>query len=225
MIRFIDDQLARLLATLDETGLAENTLVIFTSDHGEYMTEHRLIGKSNAFYDCLTRVPLVVSWPGHVAEGAVREELVSLLDVMPTVLHLLGREVPPAVQGRVLPGIPGASASPRDAIFAEYGAGGPRVTLEDAARVTAEELAGPSFPYLRQREAQGHAKMVRTHRWKYTHDVTGEVDELYDLATDPWELVNLAGRTDHQPIVQELRLKLLDWMLATEDAYPVPLYF
>lgn len=225
MIAFVDDRLGRILATLDALGVADETLVIFTSDHGEYMAEHRLIGKSNAFYDCLTRVPLVVSWPQRVPEGAVRDELVSLVDVMPTVLRLVGEPTRRAVQGRPLPGLTDDTTPPRSAVIAEYGAGGPAVTSDDVERVPPEQRAGAGFPLLRQREAQGHGKMVRTHRWKYTHDVTGEVDELYDLEADPWELTNLAGRGEYEPVVAEMRRHLLDWMLETEDPYPVPLYF
>jgi arylsulfatase A-like enzyme len=225
MIRFVDDALGRMLDTLDELSIADDTLVIFTSDHGDYAGEHRLLGKSNAFYDCLMRVPLVASMPGAVAAGAVHDELVSLADVMPTVLHVLGIETPSAVQGQVLPGVVGATHAPRKAIAGEYGAGGPAVTLEDVARIPREQAIGGGFVLLRQREAHGHGKMVRTHRWKYTHDVTGEVDELYDLEADPWELVNLVGRPDHAHVIAEMRSHLLDWMLKTEDARPVPLYF
>jgi arylsulfatase A-like enzyme len=67
--------------------------------------------------------------------------------------------------------------------------------------------------------------MVRTHRWKYVHDVTGEVDELYDLDADPWELENLAAKPELIGVLAEMRQHLLDWTLATEDARPVPFYF
>jgi choline-sulfatase len=78
---------------------------------------------------------------------------------------------------------------------------------------------------LREREGQGHGKMVRTRRWKYTHDVVGDGDELYDLQEDPWELTNLAADPRHAQVLAEMRLRLLDWCLETEDARPVPLYF
>jgi arylsulfatase A-like enzyme len=67
--------------------------------------------------------------------------------------------------------------------------------------------------------------MVRTDRWKCTHDVTGEIDELYDLHVDPWELTNLAQDPAYAGVVGDLRLRLLDWLLATENSHPVPLYF
>ncbi|MCC7372341.1 MAG: sulfatase-like hydrolase/transferase [Chloroflexi bacterium] len=224
MIRQIDDYVGRVLDTLAARGLDENTIIMFTSDHGDYAGEHRLLGKSSTFYDALTRVPMILSWPGHLPEGETRDELVSLVDVMPTMLALLGIETPAAVQGQPMPGaVPGAA--PRRAVFAEYGAGGPAVTLTDVAALTPEERSGVGWPLLRQREAQGHGKMARTARWKYVHDTTGEVDELYDLQADPWELENLAGRPDYGSALAEMRAILLDWMLETENAQPVPLYF
>src|SRR5206468_5290946 len=140
MIDFIDERVGALLDTLERLDLREHTIVVFTSDHGDYLGEHHLLDKSNAFYDCLTHVPLLVSWPGHLPQGARRPELVSLVDVMPTVLHLAGVPLPDGgrgVQGRLLPGIPGIPGAPpaREAIFADYGAGGPAVTLDLVARL------------------------------------------------------------------------------------------
>ena len=99
MIQQIDDHVGRVLDTLAARGLTENTIVLFTSDHGDYAGEHRLLGKSNAFYDALTRIPMILSWPGHIPAGEIREELVSLVDVMPTVLSLLGIEAPVCCSG------------------------------------------------------------------------------------------------------------------------------
>ncbi len=225
MIRQVDDYLGRVLDVLEARGLAENTIVVFTSDHGDYAGEHRLLGKSNAFYDCLTRVPLILSWPGHLPAGEQRDELVSLADVMPTMLGLLGIEVPAAVQGQAMPGTLPHAPEARRAVFCEYGAGGPSVTLEHVRALPPEARSGAGWPLLREREAHGHGKMVRTHRWKYVHDVTGEVDELYDLEADPWELQNLATLPDHAAVVAEMQRILVDWLLETEDAQPVPLYF
>ncbi|MDQ3702110.1 MAG: sulfatase-like hydrolase/transferase [Chloroflexota bacterium] len=230
MIAFIDERVGVLLDTLERLGLREDTIVLFTSDHGDYMGEHHMLIKSNAFYDCLTRVPLLVSWPGHLPAGERRPELVSTMDVMPTVLTLLGMEVPEGVQGRVLPGVPdapdAAGAPPaREAVFAEYGAGGPPVTLADVERLFPPGTSRVLHPLLRQREGQGHGKMVRTRRWKYTHDTVGDGDELYDLQDDPGELTNLAGDPRHATVVAEMQRLLLDWCLETEDARPVPLFY
>lgn len=231
MIDFLDQRVGFLLDTLERLGLREDTVVVFTSDHGDYLGEHRLLGKSNAFYDCLTHVPLLLSWPGHLPTGERRPELVSTIDVMPTVLSLAGVPLPPGVQGRQLPGTPGAPPA-RDAIFAEYGAGGPAVTLAAAERLYPPGSEGPRPALLREREGEGRAKMVRTLGAKCTHDTlhagagnSTADDELYDLDADPWELTNLAGDPRRAGQLAELRLRLLDWCMETEDARPVPLFY
>jgi arylsulfatase A-like enzyme len=189
------------------------------------MGEHHALNKCNAFYDCLTRVPLLLSYPrGLPARGERRRELVSTIDVLPTILHLLGVSIPAGVQGQLLPAVPGAPPA-REAVFAEYGAGGPPVTLDDAQRLFPPGTPRVLHPLLREREAHGHGKMVRTQRWKYTHDVTGEVDELYDLEADPGELTNLAADPTSRDVVAELRRTLADWLLETENSRPVPLFF
>ena len=76
---------------------------------------------------------------------------------------------------------------------------------------------------LQWREAEGRRKMVRTREWKYVHDPMGDADELYDLANDPWELTNAAGDPANRDVLCEMRLRLADWSIRTEDAQPVPL--
>jgi arylsulfatase A-like enzyme len=219
-VRFVDDGLGRILDALDRLGLAERTIVVFCSDHGDFAGEHGMTRKGGMFFDCLTRVPLVVAWPGRLPEGHVEPGLVSLIDVVPTLLRLQGIEAPAGMQGRPLPGV--TDAAPRHAVFSEYGAGGPRFTLDDLARlrVTGFEAGQAS---LLAREAEGRRKMVRTARWKYVTDPMGDADELYDLENDPWELENLAGDRAHADVVTVHRRELLDWSIATEDARPVPL--
>jgi arylsulfatase A-like enzyme len=229
MIAFVDEQVGVLLDTLERLGLREDTIVVFCSDHGDFMGEHHMLIKCNAFYDCLTRVPLLLAYPRALgaAGGDRRPEPVSLIDVMPTVLHLagLGERVPPACQGQLLPGVPGAPPA-RPAAFSAYGAGGPAVTLDDIRRLVPRGAPRTLHPLLREREAQGHAKMVRTARWKYTYDSLAPGDEeLYDLQTDPWELTNLAAQPGRGEVIGELRRLLVDWLLRHENARPVPLSF
>ena len=76
---------------------------------------------------------------------------------------------------------------------------------------------------LQWREAEGRRKMVRTSEWKYVHDPMGDLDELYDLLNDPWELQNVVGDEQNRPILSKLRLKLADWSIDTEDGVKVPL--
>ena len=221
MVRFVDDALGQILDALDATGLRENTIVVFCADHGDFAGEHAMQCKGGVFYDCLTRVPLIVSWPGVVQAGVREESPVNLVDIVPTLLHLQGEEIPRAMQGEPLPTV--TDALPREAAFSEYGAGGPPFKLEDLEQLPQPYGRRALMESLYWREAEGRRKMVRTQKWKFVHDPMGDCDELYDLANDPWELTNVAGDASHAAVISELRARLADWSIRTEDAQPVPL--
>ncbi|MEZ4707120.1 MAG: sulfatase-like hydrolase/transferase [Caldilineaceae bacterium] len=221
MVRFIDDALGQILDALERLGLRENTIVVFCSDHGDMMGEHAMQCKGGVFYDCLTRVPLVISWPGQIPAGRVDESMVNLVDIVPTLLTLQGLPIPRAMHGQPLPTV--TNAAPRDATFSEYGAGGPPFTQADLEALPRPWGRQTLIQSLRHREAEGRRKMVRTRDWKYVHDPMGDKDELYDLCADPWELTNVIDEPVHAPTVADLRLRLADWMIETEDAQPVPL--
>ncbi len=177
--------------------------------------------KGGAFYDCLTRVPLVVSWPGRIGKGVRIDNPVNLIDVLPTLLHLQEMAAPDWMQGRLLPGVSDSSGA--EATFSEYGAGGPRFTLDD--------LAGAPKPWgyrtviqsLQWREAEGRRAMIRTRNWKYVRDPMGDIDELYDLRSDPWELENKAGDPSYADVQHRLAIMLADFAISTEDPVPVRL--
>ena len=95
MIAQIDDQFGRILKTLDETGQRENTVIIFTSDHG-------LMYKGCRFYEGLVRVPLIFSWPGHFVENKKSDALVEMMDLSATLLELAGVPLPNYFQGKSL---------------------------------------------------------------------------------------------------------------------------
>lgn len=221
MVRFIDDGLGQILDALEALDLRENTIVVFCSDHGDFMGEHRMQCKGGVFYDCLTRVPLIVSRPGQVAKGVRDDSMVNLIDIAPTLLQLQGLEVPRSMHGEGLPTV--TDAEPRDATFSEYGAGGPPFRLADLEKLPRPYGRRALMQSLQWREAEGRRKMVRTREWKYVHDPMGDKDELYDLTHDPWELENVVDNPAHREILAEMRLRLADWSVKTEDAKPVPL--
>jgi arylsulfatase A-like enzyme len=166
-------------------------------------------------------VPLIASWPGKIPEGEVDESLVNLIDIVPTVLQLQGIEVPRSMHGKGLPTV--TDAEPRDAVFSEYGAGGPPFTQSDLELLEKPWGRKTLIQSLHAREAEGRRKMVRTRDWKYVHDSMGDKDELYDLVNDPWELYNVVDNPDYCEVLADLRLKLADWSINTEDSKPVPL--
>ena len=221
MVRFLDDGVGRIMTALERTGLRENTIVVFCSDHGDFAGERRMMVKGGVFYDCLTRVPLIISYPPAVRRGVREPALVSLIDIVPTVLSLQKIRVPDSMQGWCLPVNPNIDR--RTSIVSEYGAGGPSFGLADL------EAAPRPFGYktliqsLRWREAEGRRKMIRMGDWKYVHDPMGDIDELYHMIKDPWELENLAAEPAQAGQVAAMRTQLLAWSFATEDPSSVPL--
>ena len=172
-------------------------------------------------HDCLTRVPLIVSWPGDTPSGVREDSMVNLVDVGPTLYRLLGWDVPRTMDGEPLPTV--TTAAPREAGFSEYGAGGPPFREEDLAKLEAPYGYDTLIESLQWREAEGRRKMVRTSEWKYVHDPDWGQHELDDLEEDPWELRNIVHDPVHAQIVARLRRRLLDWSIRTEDGEPVPL--
>ena len=144
-ISLLDREIGRVLDYLEKKGLAENTLVVFTSDHGDYMGEHGLMTKSPAMYDSLVRVPFLVRWPGHIDRGRRDTRFVSHVDLMPTFLEVAGHPIPNSVQGASL--VPllrdgGQGESVRSAAYSEYGAPG---SPYDKSRLAQEGLADKAY--------------------------------------------------------------------------------
>jgi arylsulfatase len=222
MIALIDDVVGRLLATLDELALREDTIVVFTADHGDYMTEHRMVRKGASMADALTHVPLLVSYPRRVPQGETSTALVSTLDVFPTLTHLMDLPLPPARSGQPLPmAVEQVNGAPeREVVFSEHGTQ-PGPVDADAIRRHLAELAAAGRPRGApfQLAANGQKKMARTHDWKYVHHAGGE-GELYDLRADPHELVNLANQPEQRERVADFRRLLLEWLIETEDVVP-----
>ncbi len=189
MIKLIDDQLARLLEHLKSTGQAENTVIIFTSDHGETLGDHGLLYKGCRFYEGLVRVPLIFHWPGHIAENVQSPALVELLDMSATLLDLAGVEIPEQHQGKsLLPILKGDSdpAHHRDFARCEY----------------FDALA----PFFLKGATGTFATMHRTPTHKLVMYHSLGKGELYDLEKDPEEHTNLWSDPDSA----ELKARLME---------------
>ena len=188
-IAFTDAHIGRLLDALEERGLAEETLVILTSDHGEEIMRHGWIGHTRTLYEELLHVPMIVSLPGAIAPAVV-EQPVSLIDIMPTVLELAGdREERSAWEGVSLATL--------------LTAGEP---LPAGRRLPAEVSFVPPSDEERAREKIAFKTSLLSDRWKVIHDLTTGSWELYDLETDPEELTNLfgSGHAAEAPLVAAL---------------------
>ena len=190
----VDESVGALLQALEDTGLAEDTLVLFTSDHGDYVGDHGLYGKGHP-WDSAIHVPLIVYDPTDPGNGVRYPGLVESIDILPSVLDLVGLDIPQAVQGKsFMPAVRGEVEEHRSAVFSET------VTHTNAQDV------GPLFSVCPER----HLITIRTKRWKYIHYVD-EPGELYDLDSDPGERRNLIGLPEMTDTIATLRNRILDW--------------
>jgi arylsulfatase A-like enzyme len=186
----IDDQIGRILTKLEELGVAENTLVVHASDHGDFTGGHRQWNKGPFMYDDTYRIPLVVCGPDVAGSGRVCDDLVSLFALMPTFLETADAPVPENLDARSLwPALRDDDRETRDAVFGEY--------------------HGDEMGLYSQR-------MVRTKQYKYVFNAP-DIDELYDLDADPHELQNLIDHTDYGDVRARLRERLAEWMQETGD--------
>jgi choline-sulfatase len=190
LVNWFDDQVGRLLAALDDSQVADNTIVIYTSDHGENKGDHGLWWK-NCMYEQAARVPLIVRWPKRWTGGQRRSGVCSLLDVAQTIARIAGTLTPADWDGdSLLPYLDDPKAPWKDCAVSEY---------------YGHNIAS-GFAMLRQ----GPWKYVYHTRMDETH---GPERELYNLQEDPDEFHNLAGQaaqkdrvaTMHRALIQELR--------------------
>lgn len=200
MVDVIDTQVGRLLNFLDETGQRENTIVIFTSDHGEMLGDHGIYLKGPYFYEPAVRVPLIISGPGMLNNGACSDALVELVDLAPTLLAASDIEPHLGIQGQsLLPMLTGEKVldTHRYDVYCEY-----------------YNAMGW------HREPAAHATMVRSrqHKIVVAHGTGG--GELYDLDADPRETHNLWDSPDHAVIRLEMQERLIDRMAWTVDPLP-----
>jgi arylsulfatase A-like enzyme len=184
-VEYVDRELGRLIDHMEELGILDDTLIVLTSDHGEGLGDHGLLGHINQLYDSLLRVPLIMHFPGRLPAGVVVDEAVSLIDLYPTLVDMMGLRNVSGLRGRsLLPLIHGGTLPPRPILAETYR---PEAPLDLKAIV-----------------AEAH-KYIAT---------LGEApaEELYDLAVDPSELDNLV---EQQPQLTSRLRETMESELAT----------
>ena len=185
-ISLVDYWFGEILGAFDRKGWLDNTLVVFWSDHGEMAGDHQRLHKS-VFYESSVRVPLIIRWPGHIEGGKISDTLVENIDVYPSLLEAVGAEQSQRCLGKSLwPVLRNPDTQHRDAVFSEI-------------------------------DSQGHRNiMVRTNRYKYALDETGQGYLLYDLIEDPQEQNNLIGKNDMKQVEMELRDRTLCFLVQAQ---------
>jgi len=192
-ITALDRCLGRMLDALEEAGIAEDTIVVFTSDHGDMLGAHDLDRKQKPWDESIM-VPWVMQWPGGIPRGRRRDTLLNVPDVMPTLLTLMGVETPETVEGQDLAG-------------AVLGTGG----IEPTSAYVANPM---SFPSDRHDGAEWRGVRTKTHT--YVERLDGPW-LLYDNAHDRWQMANLIEDPAHADMREELAAELASWMERTGD--------
>jgi len=206
MIEATDHHIGRILKTLEEKGLADNTIVIFSSDNGLAVGQHGLMGKQNV-YEHSIRLPMIVKGPG-IAANVRRESLIYLHDLAPTILDLAGVAKPQAMHARsFLPQIKSSQALGRSSIYSAYDSfrfePGP-LKVEGRTRRFAPRGHGRSI-------RQGEFKLIIYHLAGETHTL------LYNLKKDPKEMSNLAESPEMQAKITQLTTELKKQMIEAGD--------
>ncbi len=200
-VSFLDHQIGRVLDALDASGLAEDTIVVYFGDHGYMLGQHGRFEKHCCFEPAI-RVPLIFRWPGHLPSDRRVSEMAELVDVLPTLLDLSRQPMPPHLHGQSLKGLllgePGAKG--REVVVSEY--------LEN------EEAMARSSQY---KLVVGSGARHRRDGYETGRPLPGPYERLYDLEVDPDETSDLRNRPELEPVVAELRRKLLQRLSTTRE--------
>ena len=178
-ISFVDAQIGRLLDALDSLGLADNTIIVFWSDHGYHLGEHGLWFKQSCFEES-AKSPFIISVPGLKTAGKICRRTVELVDIYPTLAELTELKAPAGLEG---------------------------FSLASLLKNPEAKWDHPAYTQVQRGETPGHS--VRTEKWRYTEWAFGEKGtELYDEINDPGELRNLSGDDKYAGVVREMKALL-----------------
>lgn len=199
LIKQADDQMGRLFAWMEETGRMQDTMIVLTSDHGDFLGDHWM-GEKTFFHDASTRIPLIVYDPSPEADatrGTVCDALVESIDLAPTFVDVAGAKVPDHVlEGEsLMPILHGETPETRrQYVVCEYDYSGAPV----AALLNADIDDAQLF-------------MVANKRWKLVHAEGGHRPILFDLENDPDELTDLGESPDHAEVIETMYARLFEW--------------
>lgn len=225
MLRLIDDQVARLVTHLEQTGALDRTLIICLADHGDFAGEYGLLRKGPGLPEVLIRIPMSFTGPGIAAAANPSTAHVSIVDVLPTVCELLELPTPVGVQGRSLVEVLSGHEVPSefDSSYAEQGVGGLPVTDRAVlGRLDGSTAAADgTVATLCDVTQDGAIRMIRAGRWKLIVPVVGR-PQLFDLDEDPYELTDRYATADHAEIGRQLLEQLVRWQIRVADPLPVP---
>jgi uncharacterized sulfatase len=196
---FVDSEIGRVIDAVHALA-PENTVIIFTSDHGDMLGAHGLTGKGPAMYEGITHIPLIIEQPDSIGSGTINPKLVSHIDLLPTMLELAGLDVPPIMEGQSIVPLLRGKEAPEKEVVIEFN------------RYEIEQDSWGGFQPVR---------CIVSGRYKLAINLLHS-DELYDLETDPAEVTNLIDDPGYANIRDKLHDRLLDWTYEKRDPFRGP---
>jgi arylsulfatase A-like enzyme len=190
----LDHNMGRLMATLDRLGLADDTIVVFSSDHGDMLWAHGRRNKQQPHEESI-HIPLIIRWPGHLPAGKVEETLIGVSDHTPTLLGLAGAPAPATMNG-----------------------------LDLSGRLLGQDAPAPTSVFINEHASFDQAQTwqpwrgVRTQRYTYARWLQGGA-LLFDNAADPYQMHNLAHEPEHAALLGELEAELQGWLARLGDKF------
>ena len=199
LIRQIDDQLGILFDFMEQKDLLKDTMIVFTSDHGDYFGDHWM-GDKDFFHDPAVKIPLIIADPDpacHATRGTVQDKFIEAIDLVPTFIDYAGGSVPEhIIDGRsLMPMLKGEDIPWRDYVISEY-----------------DYFMQPFSPKTGRVPLDCRIYMIANAEWKYIH-APGYSAMLFDLVNDPDEFHDLGQSPDHEQARQFMRNALADWSL------------
>ncbi len=206
-VRYVDDNVGRLIDSLKKTGKDKNTIILFFSDHGELLGDHGMTHKIPVFYDSLTKIPTILYHPEEEWKRGIFQGLVEEVDLAPTLLDLLNIKIPQTMVGKSLVAeLRNGTDEGKENIICEAGIAAP--TQKEA--IANLKLKAPFSP-----TSYGCGAMVRQGDWKLSIYADDRC-QLFDLESDPLEINNLYGNGEYAKIQSELTLVLLKRILSVK---------
>ena len=215
----LDAEMARLLEALERLGLDADTIVCYTSDHGDHLSSHGYTKPSDWWmhhslraskatpYEESAHVPFVIRWPGRIAPGSRSDAFIGTVDLMPSLLGACGVALPEGLQGRDLSPV--------------WRGGGPPADRPDTPGATESVyLQNMAHGWPNRDGWVGRWRAVRTARYTYARWFANERGPwLFDRAEDPWEMTNLAESAAARPLLEEMEERLQRWMSGAHDPF------
>jgi choline-sulfatase len=200
-LAFVDSQVGRLVQGLDQMGLSQKTLVVYVGDNGYMLGQHGRFEK-HCFYEPAVRIPLILRWPGHLSHDRRISDLAEMVDILPTVLHLMQLPAPPGLQGidlaPLIRGEPGAHG--HEAVFSEYPENEEAMVRSDRFKLIV-----------------GTGRRSRQDGYHTGKPLPGPYQRLFDLVEDPGETRDLSADPRHDAVKNDLLHRMYLRMTTTRD--------